>query len=245
MTTLVVGASGATGRLLIQQLLARDERVKVIVRSITALNALLPVEVLKDKRLVITQADLLSLTDAELEAQVTGCQAVISCLGHNLNFKGVFGQPRHLVTDATQRLCYAISSTPSQGIPVKFVLLNTTGNRNVLAGEKTSILETIIMSFIRALLPPHADNENAAAYLQQHLYCTDTIEWVVVRPDSLINNGSVTDYEVHPSPIRSAIFNAGKTSRINVAHFMSQLVSNQDMWQKWKSQMPVIYNKTA
>ena len=33
MTTLVVGATGATGRLLVQQLLACDEAVKVIVEA--------------------------------------------------------------------------------------------------------------------------------------------------------------------------------------------------------------------
>ena len=33
MTTLVVGATGATGRLLVKQLLGRDEAVKAIVRS--------------------------------------------------------------------------------------------------------------------------------------------------------------------------------------------------------------------
>ncbi|MGJ8692737.1 MAG: NAD(P)-dependent oxidoreductase [Thalassotalea sp.] len=243
MTTLVVGASGATGRLLIQQLLARGEKVKAIVRSITAVNALLPIKILEDERLVITQADLLKLSDDELAAQVIDCQAVISCLGHNLTFKGMFGQPRRLVTDATKRLCFAINSTSSQSTPVKFILMNTTGNRNVLAGEKISILETITMSMIRALLPPHTDNEHAAVYLQQHLYCQETIEWVVVRPDTLINNSSVTDYEIHSSPIRSAIFDAGKTSRINVAHFMSQLANNQEVWEKWKGKMPVLYNK--
>lgn len=30
---------------------------------------------------------------------------------------------------------------------------------------------------------------------------------------------------VHPSPTRSAVFNPGRTSRINVAHFMADLVS--------------------
>ena len=33
MTTLVVGASGATGRQLIEQLLTREKNVKIIVRS--------------------------------------------------------------------------------------------------------------------------------------------------------------------------------------------------------------------
>jgi hypothetical protein len=46
---------------------------------------------------------------------------------------------------------------------------------------------------------------------------------------------------VFPSPIKSAIFNPGKTSRINVAHFMSELIINEELWEKWKAKMPVIY----
>jgi hypothetical protein len=68
---------------------------------------------------------------------------------------------------------------------------------------------------------------------------------VVVRPDNLINEDIVTEYEVYPSPTRSAIFDAGKTSRINVGHFMAELITNNDLWNRWKGQMPVIYNKTA
>ena len=41
---------------------------------------------------------------------------------------------------------------------------------------------------------------------------------------------------------RSPIFNAGKTSRINVANFITELVSNEELWNKWKYRMPVIYN---
>ena len=68
------------------------------------------------------------------------------------------------------------------------------------------------------------------------------IEWVVVRPDNLINEDNVTEYEAHPSPTRSAIFNPGKTSRINVGHFMATLIIERDVWDKWRGQMPVIYN---
>jgi len=35
---------------------------------------------------------------------VAGCDAVASCLGHNLTFKRLFGKPRRLVTDAVRRL---------------------------------------------------------------------------------------------------------------------------------------------
>ena len=94
------------------------------------------------------------------------------------------------------------------------------------------------------LLPPHVDNEKAADYLRTEVGQNDgVIEWVAVRPDNLIDEGEVSEYEVHSSPIRSAIFDAGTTSRINVGSFMADLITDHDTWNKWKGQMPVIYNK--
>ena len=69
------------------------------------------------------------------------------------------------------------------------------------------------------------------------------VEWVVVRPDGLIDENEVSKYTAHPSPTRSAIFNDGKVSRVNVAAFMNKLITDQNLWEKWKGQMPVIYNK--
>ena len=43
--------------------------------------------------------------------------------------------------------------------------------------------------------------------------------------------------------MRSAIFDAGKTSRINVANLMSDLITDDRIWHKWKGKMPVIYDK--
>ena len=68
---------------------------------------------------------------------------------------------------------------------------------------------------------------------------------VAVRPDGLVNEDKVTEYEIYPSPTRSAIFDAGKTSRINVGHFMAKLIRENAIWNRWKGQMPVIYNKTT
>ena len=69
------------------------------------------------------------------------------------------------------------------------------------------------------------------------------IEWAAVRPDDLVNEEEPTEYEVYPSPVRSAIFNAGTTSRINVGHFMAKLITDRDIWIKWKGRMPVLYDK--
>lgn len=238
MTTLVVGASGATGRLLVEQLLNRGQHVKIIVRSTDNL----PDAVIKHKNLSVIQASVLNLSDAEMVQHVSGCDAVASCLGHNMTFKGMYGHPRKLVSDATRRLCDAIRANKAEA-PVKFVLMNTTGNRNRDLSEPISFGQKCVIGLIRVMVPPHVDNEQAADYLRTVIGKNDKeIEWAAVRPDSLIDESEVTEYEVHASPIRSAIFDAGKTSRINVAHFMAELITDHQIWNKWKGQMPVLYN---
>lgn len=238
MTTLVVGATGATGQLLVEQLLTESEQVRVIVRSIDRL----PKALLSDDRISVTEANLLDMSEAELRQQVQGCRAVVSCLGHNPTLQGMFGQPKQLVTIALQRLCRAIELTEPV-VPVKFILMNTTGNQNKCAGEKVSAAQALVVGMIRHLLPPHADNEKAAAHLQStYGLGHKMIEWTAVRPDALVDEDSVTAFSTHPSPTCSAIFDDGKTSRINVARFMTELVLEDETWNQWKSQMPVIYN---
>lgn len=237
MNNLVVGATGATGRLLTEELLNRRQNVKVIVRS----PGKLPPAVRNHDNLTVIEASVLDLSDAELAQHVKGCDAVASCLGHNMTLKGLFGHPRSLVTEATRRLCEAIRANGPEK-PVKFVLMNTTGNRNRDLDEPIPFAQ----KFVVGLLPPHRDNEQAADYLRSTVGQNDAlIEWTAVRPDSLIDEDEVTGYDVHPSPIRSAIFDPGQTSRINVGHFMADLITKDDIWQKWQGQMLVIYNKVS
>ena len=222
-----------------EELLKRGHAVKVIVRSLDSLS-----EAVKNhENLSVIQASILDLSDAEMARHVQGCSAVVSCLGHNLTFKGMFGGPRRLVTDATRRLCDAIwANEPSE--PVKFVLMNTAGNSNRDLDEQISFGQRCVITLLRWVLPPHKDNEEAADFLRTNVGQSDpAIEWTAVRPDGLVDETEVTEYEVHQSPTRSAIFDAGKTSRLNVADFMSKLVSDRATWDLWKGQMPVIYNR--
>lgn len=122
--------------------------------------------------------------------------------------------------------------------------MNTTGNRNRDLNEPISFAQKSVIALLRLLLPPHVDNEKAADYLRTQIGQNNNfIEWVAVRPDGLINEKEVTNYETHPSPTRSAIFNAGKVSRINVGHFIASIIIYDNLWTKWKGQMPVIYSK--
>lgn len=239
MTTLVVGVTGATGRLLAEQLLGRGEEVKAIVRSAESL----PETVRNHARCEVIRAAVLDLGEAELAAHLRGCDAVASCLGHNLTFKGVFGPPRRLVTDAVRRLCTAVQANQPPA-PVRFVLMNTTGVRNRDLDEPVSFGQKCVVGLLRLLIPPHADNEQAADFLRREIgQDSKRVEWVVVRPDGLTDEEQVTAYDVHPSPTRSAIFDAGKTSRINVAHFMAELITSGETWSAWRGQMPVLYNR--
>lgn len=239
MNVLIVGASGATGRLLTEDLLNRGQFVKVVVRTPDKL----PSALRNYDNLSVIHASILDLSDAELAQHVKGCDAVASCLGHNMDLKGLYGHPRKLVTDASRRLSDAIkANTPEK--PIKFVLMNTAGNSNRDLNEPIPFAQKVIIGLLRLVLPPHSDNEQAADYLRRKIGPKDKlIEWVAVRPDSLIDEDEVTPYEVYPSPTRSAIFDPGQTSRINIGHFMADLITNDNIWQQWQGQMPVIYNK--
>jgi hypothetical protein len=142
-----------------------------------------------------------------------------------------------------RRLCRAIKANEPQE-KVRFVLMNSTGCRNRDLDEPISLGQKIVIGALRLLVPPHADNEQAGEFLRTRIGPDDeAVEWAAVRPDGLIDEEEVTGYDVHPSPIRSAIFDPGQTSRINVANFMARLMTEDEAWTEWKGRMPVIYNR--
>lgn len=241
MTTLVVGATGTTGKLLVEQLLASGQRIKIIVRP----TSNIPDNWNDNKQVTIIKGNVSEMSLGELAGITADCQSVASCLGHNMTWKGIYGKPRKLVTNTVKLLCEAIISNSIQR-SVKFVLMNTDGNRNRDLNEPISFTQKIVIVLLRLILPPHPDNEKAADYLRVDIgQDNSSIEWAAVRPSNLINDENVTEYSLHKSPIRSALFNPGKTSRINVGHFMSRLIQDDGLWNKWKGQMPVIYNNQS
>ena len=218
--------------------LKRLHSLSVDVKVLTGDNEIITAYICKEVGMsvehILLGSQIEAMSDPELADLVGGCEAVASCLGHRLTWRGVFGHPRQLVTQAVRRLCLAVRANRPES-PVRFVLMNTAGNANRDLAERISPAERCVTSLIRRVLPPHADNEGAAEVLRT----TDeaSLEWVVVRPDTLTNDLAVTEYEVYPSPTRSAIFNPGKTSRINVAHFMADLITDDGVWGRWRGQI--------
>ena len=236
MKTLVLGASGATGRLVAQQLISKGQTAKLLVRS----TAILPQEIRDSANLEIITGNVADYSIEQFEELIKDCDSVVSCLGHNITFKGIFGKPRKLVSNAVSKVAEALLHSTSRK---KFILMSTTAYTDKMHGEKETIAEGLVFTLLKHLLPPHADNVHAGDYLFKEIKESNQCEWIAVRPDSLIDEAVVSAYEVVPMKRKNPIFNPGKTSRMQVAHFMVELLSNDELWQAWKYKAPVIYNK--
>lgn len=236
MKTLVLGASGATGKLVVSQLLQRNMSARIVMRE----SAVIPDRIAKHRNCEIVRGDIDSFTTDRIRELLQDCDAVVCCLGHRVSFTGMFGHPRKLVVHAVQKIIAAIAS---DNTPKKFILMSTTAYTNKTRGEKTRFAEKLVFSLLKVFLPPHRDNMLAGDHLVNNVGASPDIEWIAVRPDSLIDADSSSDYEIHENKIRSPIFDAGTTSRINVGHFMAELLTNEKLWKDWTYKTPVIYNK--
>jgi uncharacterized protein YbjT (DUF2867 family) len=238
-TVLLVGGTGRTGRRVLEQLLSRGINVRAIVRSAEKLHA----GVAERPGLSVVEADLLALSDEELLRQVQGCDAVISCLGHVISIKGIFGPPRDLVTRSVERVCRAIrASQPAR--PVKFILMSSVSvNRPGGMDTRRGRFERAVLWLQRGLVPPGRDNQRAADFLHDVIEAADPYaQWVVVRPDTL-KEGDVTEYALHEGLVDS-LFRPGETNMANVAHFMCELATDPEVWAAWRGRLPVIVNAT-
>jgi nucleoside-diphosphate-sugar epimerase len=236
MKALVLGASGATGKLVVQQLLKKNIQVRIVVRE----SAILPNQISDDKSIEVIKGNINDFEIAKINDLVKNCDSIVCCLGHNISFKGILGPPHKLVYNTVVKIIEALQSREPNP---KFILMSTTAYTNRNTGEVNSFGEKIVFSLLKVLLPPHKDNMLAADHLVYKLGSKTNIDWVAVRPDSLFDEDNVSEYEIHNNKIRSPIFNPGKTSRINVSNFMIELVTNNQLLQEWKHKTPVIYNK--
>jgi len=226
---LVVGATGATGKHVVQMMLDAGHKVTAISRSKESM-----LQKLKDKKyddqLQIVEASIMKMKPEELVELTKDCDFVVSCLGHNITFKGMYLQDRKLCTEAAKRLTKAMPST------CKFIMMGSDGVAHTGVDPPRTRTERFVIFLLRYLVPPHADNEGAAAYL-----LSDTsFQWVTVRPTNLDNkeeaNGKYNVTEKSETPL----FGDQTVSRNNVAHFMVELMNNKEAFPKYLHKMPVL-----
>ena len=165
MKLTIFGATGATGKQLIEQALAAGNQVVAFARNPSKIGA-------RRERLTIVQGEL---TDtAAIERAVSGADAVISVLGPRPQ-EDMHGKP---LTQGMQNILAAmqktnvrrliISSTPSASDP------------NDLPDFKFKVLVAIVKSAMR---PAYEEIVNVARIVRQ----SDT-DWTIVRVSLLNNN---------------------------------------------------------
>lgn len=225
---LVAGATGATGKHVVQMMLDGGHTVVAVVRSKDTMMSLLKKDT-DTSRLQIHEASILDVSHEDLVSLTKDCSAVVSCLGHNLTFSGIFYKPRRLVTEAAKRLTAAMPSS------CKFILMGSDGVAHP-NDPKRSVGVRVVLFLLRNLIPPHADNEDAAAYL----YNYHNFDWTVVRPTDLINEDDASGIYKVTDQVETPLFGDQTISRNNVAHFMVQLMTHKEMYVKYNHKMPVI-----
>lgn len=234
-TILLLGATGRTGGRVLQQLLARGLRVRAIVRS----RGKLPPGVAGNAGLTVIEASLPALRDEELQEQLRGCDAVISCLGHVLTLRGIFGPPWDLVARATARVARGIEAL-RPAVPVRLIVMTSVSvNRPGGLDARRSSFEKAFLWLLRGLVPPTRDNQRAADHLLHEVGPNHPfVEWVVVRPDSLLE-GEVSEYALHEGLV-NGLSAPGSTRMASAAHFMCELATSPETWAAWKGRLPVI-----
>ena len=171
---------------------------------------------------------------------------MISALGHNLTFSGVFGAPKHLCSDTASIVCGLIKKLAPVK-PIKFIVIGTEGvDRLDGSDPRRGFGERFLLTLLWLLLPPHADNMEVMRVLRDEVTGTSNsadsprnpyVEFCVVRPSDLVD-GEETAYTAHEN-LHNGIFNASRPStRATVGRFMASLVTKPDVWQQWKNQFP-------
>lgn len=253
---LVVGSTGATGNHVVRMLLERgDTNVVAVARSEEKLMGIVnpgDVDDEKIKNLDVKETTVASMAVDELTSLVKGCSAVVSCLGHNMDWKGIY-KDGYFVKETAEKIT---SVMPEKGC--RFIMMGSDGvaHPDGKTDPKRSRLARGFLWLLRTLLPPLVDQELAALHLYQHTLRnpSSSHEWTVVRPGDLVNLDDASIYPVkanrkdfyeifdHP---QGSLFGDNSTARSDVAHFMVDLVTMEEnaYQETYNHKMPVIYNK--
>jgi putative NADH-flavin reductase len=196
---LIVGATGGTGRQLVQQALERGLSVTALVRNPSRLR-------IEHPRLKVIQGNVLDA--GSVEAAVRGQDAVLSALGHKRFF-----YPTRILSEGTRNILRAMEA---QGVR-RLVCQTSLG-----IGDSAGRLGAFYTLFIIPVILPLYFWDKAR---QERIIAASRVEWVIVRPGAL-TNGEKRGRSRHSQRIGS-LFLTVRISRADVAEFMlNQLASD-------------------
>lgn len=239
MAVAIIGATGGIGSRVVEEILESNHftQVKLLCRN----KKSIPQQITDHDSVTIVEGSILNMTEKQVEELVFGCSTVISCLGHRLS--KLFLPPYDLCRAAARRVVTAIEKNESD---VKLIVVNTVGVGNPDGSDKNmrSFMQNRVLGALWLLIPPHRDNFRLSHYFYSKVGQESKTKWCVVRPDSLYNVKETDEdisYEVHNN-IQVGLFNPIKTSRRNVARFMKDLSTDEELWNIWKGKYPVVYD---
>lgn len=238
MKLLIFGATGGTGRQLVEQALAQGHHVTAFVRDLAKISK-------KHENLRIVQGDM--LRPESVEAAVAGHDAVISALGVRPPVLAWIA-----ITIASQLVHHVVPlSRPANfsieiGVPVLALLYlfrkNTAlseGTRNIVrAMEKLGVRRFVCQSSLGVgdskwrlgllynaiIVPLFLRNLFTDKARQERIIRESTLDWVIVRPTALTNGPLTRVYQTGPDI--GHWFFPTKISRADVADFMLKQVAD-------------------
>lgn len=171
MKVAVIGATGRTGRLLVEELLRRDHTVVALVRDPTKLGRLA-------HRLEVVTGD--SRTTADLDRLTAGADAVVSALGPT-------AKEGTLHTDTATAL---VASMDRAGVR-RFVGVSGAGID--VPGDEKSFSARLISRVIQTV-GGDAVKDKPAEY---EVYAGSDLDWTLVRPPRLADGEATGRLEHH------------------------------------------------
>lgn len=201
MNVVVFGATGGTGRCLLEQARAAGHRVTAFVRDAAKLAAY--------PGLYVVQGDARDYND--VAHAVAGQDAVLCALGGRAALRS-----RRSMSPANQ-VCF-------QSTQQIVVAMQALGVRRLIAVTMHGICESQAHSgiwrkliFDRGVVPLLMQHEVIDKTLQEQTIRNSTLDWVIVRPTRLTNGPQTGDYRV---AVELRLGLHAKVSRADVAAFM-------------------------
>ena len=279
---LLFGATGGCGSQVLTRLLGRGVLVTAVVRSAERLSDdstshdNLTVVVFPNGHLATTTTTETTTRNDDgnandftrrLDRYVRECECVVSCLGHNLTLKGMFGRPRQLCVETVRQVCDAVArqkggrkdiasseeeqkkedenaNTNTNNEPLRLIVVSTEGvSRFDGADPKRGALERALLKALYVLLPPMKDNVEVVRFLHElkETNETSTPSHRVVEfcavRPSDMRDGEESPHEAH-AELQNGLFDAGNTTRANVGAFIADLVTKPETWARWRNAFP-------
>ena len=189
---LIVGATGGTGRQLVEQALERGLSVTAFVRDPSRLPVAHP-------RLTVVRGDVLD--PASVEGAMRGQEAVLCALGH-----GKFLLPTRILSEGTRNILRAMETHGAR----RLVCETSLG-----IGDSAGRMGLYYTLFVIPVILPFYFWDKTR---QERLIAKSNAEWVIVRPGAL-TNGKRRGNPRHGSRIGSVLWTV-RISRADVAGFM-------------------------